>query len=276
MATEEIALSGTIRKPKASKNELRANRQKGIIPAIVYGAKKDPKSLWVSNKELEKAMRQAHSANVLFELTMEEAGFEEEKAAKTKKKPSSKTSSSETVLLKDIQRNVIDDTPIHVDFLRVDIHKEVEVAVAVHVTGESSGVKNQGGILEHILREIKVRCLPTAIPELITVDVSHLEIGQGLLVGDLKLPKGVELVTDASHVMVNVVAPARVEEPVVAAVTAETSAEPEVIAKGKKETAEAGGAPVVEGSKPGGTPTKGGPPSSEAHPKTETPKKKEN
>ena len=134
------------REAKAPKGELRSRRAEGIIPAVVYGGKGKPENLWVSRKDLENAIHKAHSSNVLFDLQFDEK------------------SAHETALLKSIQKHLLYSHPIHVDFYRVDINHKVDVEVAVRLTGEAKGVKNQGGILEHLLREVRVRCLPTAIP----------------------------------------------------------------------------------------------------------------
>lgn len=200
---------------------MKKNRREGLIPAVVYGAGKDPKTFWVSFKDIERAFHKARSTNVLFEL------------------------GKDTVLLKEIQKDLISDTPLHIDFLRIKLTEKVEVDVPLRLTGESKGVKNQGGILEHLLRELKVRTLPTEIPEAISIDVSDLEIGQGLLVKDLKIPQGLEISTDANHIVVNVVAPAK-EEAAPAPVEAVAEAQPEVIGKGKKEAAE-GASPTSVG-----------------------------
>ncbi|MBI2070449.1 MAG: 50S ribosomal protein L25 [Elusimicrobia bacterium] len=236
MSSQEIALTATPRRKKTPQGEMKTHRKEGVIPAVVYGIKKEPKSLWVARRELEKALQQAHSGNVLFKLHLEEG-----EGTKPKKKAADTDGPGDTVLLKTMQRDVLSGVPIHADFLRVDIHKKVDVEIPVHVSGEASGVKNQGGILEHLLHKVKVRCLPTAIPEAVTVDVTPLEIGQGTLAGDLKLPEGVELLTDKSHVVLNVVAPTKVEE-LTAPAAAPAATEPEVITKGKKEEGAAEGA----------------------------------
>ncbi|MBI4370058.1 MAG: 50S ribosomal protein L25 [Elusimicrobia bacterium] len=225
--SEEIILTSRARAPQTSKGLLRLSRFEGSIPAILYGASKTSKSLWVSRLELEKAMRQAHSANVLFQLQIEA----KETPGQTKAK-----FETEHVLLKEVQRNPINEVPCHVDFFRVDLKKRVEVNVPLRVTGEATGVKNQGGILELLAREVKIRCLPTAIPEAFTIDVTPLGIGQGVFIKDLTVPQGVEVLTDGNHLVVTVAAPVKEEEPAAAvATTGAAGAEPEVITKGKKE-----------------------------------------
>ena len=240
---QEIELKAQVRKEKTSRGELALNRKQGTLPAVVYGAQKKPYGVWVSAGELDRALHKAHSANVLFSLQVAGEGA----AAK-----------KETVLLKDIQRDPVRSFPVHVDFFRIKLTDKVEVEIPVRVTGEPKGVKVQGGILEHLLRELRVRTLPTQIPEAVTVDVTNLEIGNSVLVKDLQVPVGVEVLTDANHVVVNIVVPAKEE---VAATTtpdaaAAVAAQPEVIAKGKKE---------LEGEA-GAEPTKGQPAKAEAAP----------
>lgn len=238
--SQEIVLNVKARKSNVSKGELRSQRGQGILPAVVYGDGKEAVSFWVDRRVVERALHQAHSTNVLFSLEVEGA-------------PEA-SSGKETVLLKELQRNVITGVPAHIDFLRVKLTQKIEVEVPIHLKGEAKGVKVQGGILEHLLRELKVRTLPTAIPEAVVVDVTELEIGHGLLVKDLPVPPGVEVLTEASHVVVNIVVPAKEEAPAAATETvgAVAAPAPEVITKGKKEvegeTAEAKAAPAKAAS----------------------------
>lgn len=242
MATA-IALTVKARGAKTPKGELKTQRSAGMIPAVVYGGKGAAMSLWVGRRQLETSMRQAHSVNVLFNLTLD-------------------GKAPETVLLKSIQKDILYSYPVHVDFFRVDTTHKVDVPVHVKLEGEAKGVKIQGGILEHLLREVEVRCLPTSIPEAIMVNVTDLEIGHGILVKDLKVPEDVEMLTEGNHVVVNIIVPAREEEAAAAATPGAAAAEPEVIAtKGKKEVegaAPGAGAPAKGAAPAGGAPAKGG------------------
>jgi len=130
-----------------------------------------------------------------------------------------------------------------VDFHRISLKQEIQVKVPIRPFGEAPGVKLHGGIMEHILREVEVKCLPTAIPESIPVDLSSLDMGHALHVQDLSVPPGVSVLTPGDQVILTVVAP---KEEVVAAEVAPgavVSAEPEVIGKGKKEEVAEGAAP---------------------------------
>jgi large subunit ribosomal protein L25 len=136
---------------------------------------------------------------------------------------------------------------LHLDFQHISLTETIEVKVSVHLVGLAVGVKDGGGILEPITRELEVRCLPTAIPPSVDVDVSQLNIGDSIHVRDLVVPN-VTVLTDGDATVVTVVPPTVIEEkPVEEVVAAPVSAEPEVIAKGKKEEEEA--APADEKAK---------------------------
>jgi large subunit ribosomal protein L25 len=228
----------------ASRGKLGDIRRAGEVPAIVYGGKKDAAPMRLNGKELLQVLK-AHGANVIISLLVD--------------------GKKDTVLVKEVQRDILTHAITHVDFQRISLTEKLEVNVPLHVKGEAPGVKLSGGILEHILREFRVRVLPTAIPASIDVDVSALQINQGLKAKDIKLPEGVELLTDSEHIVVNVVAPMVFEETPApgAAAAVPGAAEPEVIAKGKKpeEGAEAapaaGGKAPAAGAKPAAAPAAG-------------------
>src|SRR5262249_38096380 len=135
----------------------------------------------------------------------------------------------------------------HVDFQRISLKKEIEVKVPIKTVGDAPGVKLHGGILQHTLREIEIKCLPTAIPEALTIDISTLEMSHALHVSDIKGPAGITTVTGREQVLVSVVGPKAEEAPAAAAATP-GAAEPEVVAaKGKKE--EEGAAKPAAGEK---------------------------
>jgi large subunit ribosomal protein L25 len=142
---------------------------------------------------------------------------------------------SESALVKAIQRDIIRRNPIHIDFQRVIMSEKIEMSVPIHVAGEAPGVKVSGGLLEHLTRSIKVRCLPSNIPAVINVDVGALNIGEAILVRDLKPMEGVEVMTDPSLIVVHVTVPHVEEEVAAPGAAVPGAAEPEVIAKGKKD-----------------------------------------
>jgi large subunit ribosomal protein L25 len=215
-----------------SKLNLTQLRAQGYIPGTLYGHG-EPASIAVNARTLEKAITGSKAGhNSLF--TIKGAG------------------DTTLAVIKEIQRHILRHNAIHIDFQRISLKEKLEISVAAHTVGDAPGVKNSGGILEHITREIRIRCLPDDIPASIDVDVSKLELGQAIKVKELPALKGVEVLTPAETIIVNVVAP-KVEEvkPATpaegAAAAAAGTAEPEVIAKGKKDEE---GAPAAGGKAP--------------------------
>lgn len=217
---------GADKRDIATKGTLRTHRVGGKIPAVVYGGKKEPASLLIDGKKLIQVLK-GHGMNVLVNLKV--------------------GAGAEVVLLKDLQRDVLTHDIIHVDFQRISMTQKLDVNVPIHIRGEAPGVKVGGGIMEHILRDLRVRCLPADIPDGINLDVSALQLNQGLKVKDIVLPKGVEVLNEVEALVVNIVAPAA-EEVATPATAAAGPAEPEVIAKGKKpEEGEEGAAAPAAG-----------------------------
>lgn len=229
---EKISIRAELRPQKGTKKGLSDLRKNTKIPGVVYGGGGQNLHVVVAGKELALALR-AHGMNAILSLVHEKG--------------------EETVIVRELQRHAVSGHALHVDFQRIDMRKKIEVKVPIRVVGEASGVKNQGGVLEHVLRELSVRGMPGEIPQKIEVDVTPLDVGHGLLVKDLKVPAGLEVMEPADRVVVNVVHAMKEEE--VAPATAEAGAEgaePEVIAKGKKEEGEEGeAAPAEKGAKPG-------------------------
>ncbi|MFH1258219.1 MAG: 50S ribosomal protein L25 [Elusimicrobiota bacterium] len=212
----------------AKKGSLNLLRKQGRIPAVIYGSDQEALPLSVDEKSFFHLI-QTKGFNLLINLQINGVG-------------------DKTVLVKEIQRDYIKRTILHVDFHQISLREKIEVTVPLEVQGNAPGVK-AGGVLEHILREIRVRCLPLEIPQSIKIDVSQLAIGQGILVKDLTLPEGLELLTGTEQIVINIVSPTVLEETPAVAVAA--GAEPELITKGKKEEegAEAGGAKESKESK---------------------------
>jgi large subunit ribosomal protein L25 len=141
-------------------------------------------------------------------------------------------------LLKDYQIDPIRGELLHTDFFEVSLTEEVRIPIHVTTIGEPIGVRRDGGILQHTLREVMIECLPDKIPGKTVVDISALEVGQSIHVSDLKFEEGIKVLNDSHDVIVTVVAAVVEAEPVVAeAAVAEAAApaEPEVVKKGKKE-----------------------------------------
>jgi large subunit ribosomal protein L25 len=201
---------------ETGKNVNRRLRVRGLIPGVLYGARKEAIAVAVSPKEIGSILKSASGENTLFDLDL--------------------GGSRRKVILKEFQLEPIKHRLLHADFYEVALDKQLQVKVHVEIRGVPVGVKTQGGVLDFVTRELEVECLPTEIPERIAVDVSELEIGKHLRVSDIKVSDKVKILTEPDIVVVHVVAP-RAEE-VVAAVAAEAApvegaAEPEVIKKGK-------------------------------------------
>jgi len=202
---------------ESGKNANRRLRIKGLIPGVVYGAKKETLPVSVSPKDIGTVLKSASGENTLFDLDL--------KGGRRK------------VILKEFQREPLKGRLLHVDFYEVALDKKIEVKVPVEIVGVPVGVKTQGGILDFVTRELEIECLPTEIPDKISVDVTGLELGKHLRVSDLQVPDRVVVLTEPGIVVVHVVAP-RAEEvaaPVEAVAGAEAAGEPEVIKKGKVE-----------------------------------------
>jgi large subunit ribosomal protein L25 len=144
------------------------------------------------------------------------------------------------VLLSDWQVEPVHGRLLHVDLFRVSADTRLKVSVPVQLTGEPYGVKTEGGVLEVILREVELECLPDDIPDHITVNVSDYHIGKALRAGDLPLGERVKLMTEPTRMVAHVIALRAEEEKPVEGVEGAEAAEPEVIRKGKAEEAEEG------------------------------------
>ncbi len=229
-----------VAEPRASrgKNESRRLRQRGLIPAIVYGAFKGPVAVAVSPKEVERILHSKSGHNTIFDVNLAEGD-------------------TTPAMIVDWQYDPAKDTLLHVDLKRIDLTKRIQVSVPVLTQGEAKGVKQQDGLLELVSREIEIECLPDDIPEHFTVDVTELMMGQSIRAGDIPMAAGLKLVSPADAVIAHVVALRIVEEekpaeaaPEAGAAAPEagaTPAEPEVIKKGKKE--EEAAEPETKGKK---------------------------
>ncbi len=209
-------------------------RAKGLIPANVYKQGKGAMSLQIVNNDLAEILRTKAGENVIITLKISGEG-----AAKDK-----------TVLIKEIQREPIKDRILHVDFNEISLTEVLKVNVPLTSRGEPVGVKVDGGVLEHVMRELTVECLPTAIPGKIEIDVSELKIGDAIFVKNIKVPEDVKVLNDPELIVMIVKAP-KIEVPKEEVVAA--SEEPELIRKKKEEEAlegEEAKAPAKEAEKP--------------------------
>ena len=216
---EKAILKAEIRS-ESGKRVAKDLRKKDTIPAVVYKGGKDAIKLQLSVRELERVLHTKAGENVI--VTLKIAGGE--KSAKDK-----------TVLIKEIQREPIKDRILHVDFNEISLTETLKVNVPLAARGEPAGVKVDGGVLEHVMRELQVECLPTAIPERLEIDVSNLKIGESVFVKNIAVPEGVKILNDG-ELIVMIVKPPKVEVPK-EEVLAEGAVEPELIRKKKEEEA---------------------------------------
>ncbi len=177
---------------ECGKGAARRLRARGLVPAVAYGYRLKALNLQVGSRTLEKAMETG--VNALFDLSGD-AAFK-----------------GKMFLVKEAQRDPVSRGLLHCDFFSVDTRHSIHVAVPLQFEGKPVGVE-MGGVLEPLMREIEVRCLPLAIPDAIQLDVSSLEIGDALHVRDLTIPEGVEVLADESVNVVHVIAPKIEEEP---------------------------------------------------------------
>lgn len=214
-----IPLGGT-RRLTLGKGGARKARAAGQIPGVLYGHGEEPVAVSVQAREFDLALRGHKGSNPIVNLAVSGGEY--------------------TALIRDVQYDPVSHVILHLDFQHISLTESIEVKVGVHLTGIPIGVKDGGGILETILREIEVRCLPTAIPSSIQVDVSHLNIGDSVHVREITVTD-ITILNDGAETIATVVPPTVMEEKAADAVVAEVGAtEPEVITKGKKEDGEAG------------------------------------
>jgi large subunit ribosomal protein L25 len=217
-------------------------RTAGRIPATIYGRQAQPQNLEVISKEMEDLIHHSVSENLLVDL-----------AVKDDSRP------KRLALVQEVQHHPLNGKVLHVDFHEIAETEKVTISIPVETAGEPEGVKTQGGVLEHVLFKIRVRGLAKDIPEFVSVDVTHLMIGQAIHLGEIKTPEGVELIGDKQIPVISVAAPRTEEEE--AAEAAEAAAAPgevEMIKEKKEEGEE--GAPAAKGAEKGAekAPAKGG------------------
>lgn len=211
-----IQLKGE-RRPSVGKGGARKSRAAGNIPSVVYGHGEVPVAVNISARELELALLQHKGGNVIVSLALNPGDY--------------------TALIRDVQYDPVTHKILHLDFQNISLTEMVQVKVTIHLTGIAVGVKDAGGVLETITREVEVRCLPTAIPSRLDLDVTKLGVGESLHVRDL-IAEGITILSDPDTTIATVVAPT-VQEDRPAGEAAVAAAEPEVVgAKGKKEEGE--------------------------------------
>ncbi len=219
--TETNILEAQPRTP-GTKNDARRVRRSGKIPAVLYGAGKDVASLSVDPRQVLRILHSASGHNTIFELSLN--GGERTKA-----------------MIVDWQFEPIKGKLLHIDLKRIAMDQKLTVMVPIVLKGEAAGVKQQGGILEQVLREIEIECLPGNIPALIEADVTELVFGKVLRVADLPHSDKFKVLTDENQSVAHIISVKEEVAPAPEAVAAEAAAvpaEPEVIKKGKQEAEE--------------------------------------
>jgi large subunit ribosomal protein L25 len=207
-----------------NKNAARRMRRDGSIPGVLYGAGKESLPVRVDPRHVLRILRSESGHNTIFDLALN--GGERTKA-----------------MIVDWQYEPIKGKLLHIDLKRIAMDKSLTVRVPIFLKGEAEGVKTQGGIMEQILREVEIECLPGDIPTHIDADVTHLVFGTVLRVSDLPHSGKLKFLTDANQPVAHVTSVKEEVAPTPEAAAAEAAtapAEPEVIKKGKQETEEEG------------------------------------
>jgi large subunit ribosomal protein L25 len=211
--------------PRAAgnKNEARRVRRGGKIPAVVYGAGKNAVSVSVDPRQVSRILHSASGHNTIFDLAVD--------GDRTK------------AMIVDWQYEPIKGSLLHIDLKRIAMDQKLTVMVPIVLKGEAVGVKQQGGILEQVTRELEIECLPSDIPSQIDADVSELVFGKVMRVSDLPHSEKLRFLTDENQPVAHVISIKEEVAPTAEAVAGEaaaTPAEPEVMKKGKQETDEEG------------------------------------
>lgn len=200
----DFELNAELREDKGKGASRRLRRQADMVPAIIYGAGRDPQPLSIAHKDLHKALE--NEAFFSHIITIKADG------------------KSQEAILKDLQRHPAKDRIMHADFLRIQMDQEITVEVPLHFMNEDKcvGVRQGGGNISHNMSSLEITCLPGNLPEYIEVDVEALEVGSSIHMSALQLPEGLtipslNLGADHDHVVVSCNAPKRVEEEPVAA-----------------------------------------------------------
>jgi large subunit ribosomal protein L25 len=173
------------------KDNLKLLRKQGQIPAVIYGKNMISKSIFINSKLLNSILKQ-NGDNVIIDLHLQKENI--------------------IVIIKSLQRDIITQKILHADFHVVSPEKLIEVLIPIHTEGVAVGVKHFGGILDFVLREVKVKTLPNDIPQKITINISNLQIGQRITIADLPYIKGLEYLDHVSKLVLHIINPSVVED----------------------------------------------------------------
>jgi large subunit ribosomal protein L25 len=231
-ATPDKSLLEAQPRDAGTKNDARRVRREGKIPAVVYGAGKQALTVSVDPRQVSRILHSETGHNTVFDLAMD--------GERTK------------AMIVDWQYEPIKGSLLHIDLKRIAMDKKLTVNVPIELVGEPAGVKQQGGILEQITREVEVECLPGDIPNEIELNVSELVFGTVLRISDLPKNDKIKYLSDPEQPVAHIITIKEEEVPAAEAIAGEAAAapaEPEVIKKGKQETAEEGAAEAAKPEK---------------------------
>src|SRR3954452_4057445 len=207
---KQVKLSAQ-RRTALGRSAVRKLKTIGAVPAVIYGAKNQPEALQVSKREINAVLAHASGENILIELEIDGGA-------------------NRLAMVQEVQHSPLGGDVLHIDFHAVSMDEMIEADVPLETAGIANGVKNFGGLLEQNLRALSIECLPRDLPDVITVDVSALNIGYAIHVRDIPLPQGVTSTSPADLTAISVMAPTVEEAPAEVAPAA-----PEVITEKKTE-----------------------------------------
>jgi large subunit ribosomal protein L25 len=228
-ATPDKSLLEAQQRDAGTKNDARRVRREGKIPAVVYGAGKEAMPVSVDPRQVARILHSETGHNSVFDLALD--------GERTK------------AMIVDWQYEPIKGSLLHIDLKRIALDQKLRVNIPIELVGEPAGVKQQGGILEQIAREVEVECLPGDIPNEIELNVSELVFGTVLRISDLPKNDKIKYLSDPEQPVAHIITIKEEEVPAAEAIAGEAAAapaEPEVIKKGKQETEEG----AAEGAKP--------------------------
>ncbi len=211
--TETVTLKASLRE-ETGKGPARRMRREGMIPAVIYGRNEDTRSLSIDAHEFDNLMRRVSLENTLIDLSIKG------KRGKVR------------ALVGEVQMNPVKAEVLHIDFHQIQAGEKVNVQVPIHLEGAAAGVK-EGGVLQHVLHEVEVRCSSETIPEAFVVDISALNIGDSVHIADMAFPEGVEVQVDADRTVCLVAAPRVMTTEEEEAAEAAEGAEPELVGRGE-------------------------------------------
>jgi large subunit ribosomal protein L25 len=206
---------------KREKEEIKNNSARrlgnlGYIPAIMYGLDREPVSIKVKKKDMTKLLKGHSISSVIFDINIDK-----------------KDKSKDAVIIKEYQKDPISNELIHLDFLRIQMKKEIETTVPVKIINEdiALGIKEEGGVLQHGLRELHISCLPADIPEYIEYDIKDLRINDIIRVENIEVDEKIKILNDPSEVVISIIPPSELKEEELEAEeeVVEEAEEPEIV-----------------------------------------------